>query len=603
MSKHSIDKKSLGNNALIKRLLGYTLAHKKRFLGAFFLLLLSVGAEMLIPWLAKIVIDDVIVPQQFEWQSLTSLLGLIIAAYIVSSLFSYWQSVWFRKGALLVVRDVRKQLFSHVLNYPISKFDQEPSGTIVSYITNDTEALRDMFMSTLPAVIQGSLRIVAIFIAIAILDWRLMLVSLILIPILLLTMHLYRKFSMQAFEGIRSQVSKINGQLSESLAGMTLIQSFRQEVNFRDKFERENSRWFEFKKKSVVIDSLMLLPLTRLISTLTAAGIVAWFAGASLTTVIEIGTLYAFLSYIERFFDPFRQLSMELRKLQVATVSSKRIFKLLDEENDSKFDSTNNAQLGSEYDIEFKNVDFGYEQNTQVLSNVSFTAKAGQFTAIVGSSGSGKSSIINILMRFYQHQKGEILLGGQPINTFSEEQLHKVFGLVSQDPVIFNGSVLENINLSLAGCDEEKAVSIARQINADKFISKLPNKYSHDLGQGGAQLSVGEKQLIAIARTLSHDPSVFLLDEATANIDSESEETIKSALSKVQKGKTVIAIAHRISTVKEADQILVLNKGRLIQQGTHEELITQPGDYQELYLAQQQQETEDLNNLTLGIAV
>lgn len=588
---------------LFRRLLAYSLPHKKQFFGALIMLLIAVTTEMFIPWLAKVIIDDVIVPQQFEWQSLMWLLGLIIASYVISSLFTYFQSIWFRHGALKVVKDVRKQLFNHVLNYPIKRFDQEPSGKLVSYITNDTEALREMFMSTIPTVIQGSLRIIAIFIAIALLDWRLMLVSLILLPILLFVMHLYRKISTSVFEGIRSQISNINGRLSESLEGMLLIQAFRQEKNFRDKFERENSNWFKFRSKSVVIDSLMLLPLTRLISTLTAAGILAWFAGASLTTVVEVGTLYAFLNYIERFFDPFRQLSMELRKLQVATVSSKRIFELLDEKIEKDSHSTKSIPVDEQYDIEFRDVSFSYEQNKLALSNVSFTAKAGQYTAIVGHTGSGKSSVINLLMRFYQQQQGDILVAGHPLSSFSEKQLHNIFGLVSQEPIIFNGSVLENIHLSEGTPNEQKAISMAQHVNVNKFIENFSEKYHQKLGHGGASLSVGEKQLLAIARTLSNDPTIYLLDEATANIDSESEETVKQALSSIQGGKTVIAVAHRLSTIQNADQILVLNKGKLIQRGNHDELIAQPGDYRNLYLAQQKQEESEYENMALGLAV
>jgi ATP-binding cassette subfamily B protein len=573
-----------------------------QFFGALIMLLIAVTTEMFIPWLAKVIIDDVIVPQQFEWQSLVWLLGLIITSYVISSLFTYFQSIWFRHGALKVVKDVRKQLFSHVLNYPIKRFDQEPSGKLVSYITNDTEALREMFMSTIPTVIQGSLRIIAIFIAMALLDWRLMLVSLILLPILLFVMHLYRKISTSVFEGIRAQISNINGRLSESLEGMLLIQAFRQEKNFRDKFEQENSNWFKFRSKSVVIDSLMLLPLTRLISTLTAAGILAWFAGASLTTVIAVGTLYAFLNYIERFFDPFRQLSMELRKLQVATVSSKRIFELLDENIEKDFHSTKTIPLGDQYDIEFRNVSFSYEQNKPALSNVSFTAKTGQYTAIVGHTGSGKSSVINLLMRFYQQQHGDILVAGHPLSSFSEKQLHNIFGLVSQDPIVFNGSVLENIHLSVETPNEKKAIFMAQQVNANKFIENFSEGYHQKLGHGGASLSVGEKQLLTIARTLSNDPNVYLLDEATANIDSESEETVKQALSSIQGGKTVIAVAHRLSTIQNADQILVLNNGKLIQRGNHDELIAQPGDYRDLYLAQQKQEESEYENMALGLA-
>lgn len=590
------------NSSLFRRLASYALPHKGRFFIAFAMLAVAICAEMTIPWLAKTIIDEVVVPQQFEWPHLMLLAGLVMVFYMISALFGYLQAISFRHSALLVINDVRMQLFSHVLSFPIRTFDKLPAGQLVSYITNDTESMRDMFVSTIPTIIQGSLRILAIFIAIAILDWRLMLLSLVLIPVLLLTMHLYRKISMPIFDGIRTQISTINGRLNESLQGMALIQAFRQQQAFREKFDQENQRWFEYRTRSIAIDSLMLIPLTRLVSTLTAAGIVAWFAGASLNTVVEVGTLYAFLNYIERFFDPFRQLSMELRKLQVATVSSKRIFELLDDESEHARYPTDFVSIPEQPDIEFRNVNLSYDQGQQVLTDVSFTAKGGKSTAIVGHSGSGKSSVINLLMRFYQHQQGEILIGGQPLASVPEEQLRQIFGLVSQDPTIFSGSILDNINLSQAVSDRSKAIAAAEHVKAHRFINQLAEGYDHHPAHGGASLSVGERQLLALARTLSHSPQIFLLDEATANIDSDTEEAIKAALENVHDGRTVITVAHRLSTIQNADQILVMNNGRIVQRGTHSELIAIAGDYRDLYLAQKAQEESDHLSSTLGLA-
>ena len=591
---------------LFKRLLAYSLPHKARFIVAFMMLTVAISAEMAIPWLAKIILDDVIVPQQFEWSHLMGLVSLVMLFYVISALFTYLQAVSFRHSALLVINDVRKQLFNHVLNFSISSFDKLSAGKLVSYITNDTESMRDMFVSTIPTVIQGSLRIIAIFIAIfiaiAILDWRLMLLSLVLIPILLTTMHLYRKISMPVFNGIREQISNINGRINESLQGMALIQAFNQEKAFKEKFEQENQRWFEFRTKSIAIDSFMLIPLTRLVSNLTAAGIVAWFAYGSLTTAVEVGTLYAFLNYIERFFDPFRQLSMELRKLQVATVASKRVFELLDEQSEQNRYPQEHVEISAPHDIEFRHVDLSYDEGNLVLSDVNFVAKGGQFTAIVGHTGSGKSSVINLLMRFYQQQQGSILIGGKPIESLPEAQLRKLFGLVSQDPTIFSGSIKENIDLSHDRPNEEKVMLAAQQVNADHFIKRLTDGYDHHPGHGGGSFSVGERQLLALARALSHDPSVFLLDEATANIDSETEETVKAALENIRDGKTVIMVAHRLSTIKNADQILVMNKGKVVQSGSHDELIVQAGDYRELYLTQKAQEEDEHQNSTLGLA-
>ena len=587
---------------LFKRLLAYSLPHKARFIVAFMMLTVAISAEMAIPWLAKIILDEVIVPQQFEWPHLMGLVSLVMLFYVISALFTYLQAVSFRHSALLVINDVRKQLFNHVLNFSISSFDKLSAGKLVSYITNDTESMRDMFVSTIPTVIQGSLRIIAIFIAIAILDWRLMLLSLVLIPVLLTTMHLYRKISMPVFNGIREQISNINGRINESLQGMALIQAFNQEKAFKEKFEQENQRWFEFRTKSIAIDSFMLIPLTRLVSNLTAAGIVVWFANASLSTVVEVGTLYAFLNYIERFFDPFRQLSMELRKLQVATVASKRVFELLDEQSEQNRYPQEHVEISAPHDIEFRHVDLSYDEGNLVLSDVNFVAKGGQFTAIVGHTGSGKSSVINLLMRFYQQQQGSILIGGKPIESLPEAQLRKLFGLVSQDPTIFSGSIKENIDLSHDRPNEEKVMLAAQQVNADHFIKRLTDGYDHHPGHGGGSFSVGERQLLALARALSHDPSVFLLDEATANIDSETEETVKAALENIRDGKTVIMVAHRLSTIKNADQILVMNKGKVVQSGSHDELIVQAGDYRELYLTQKAQEEDEHQNSTLGLA-
>lgn len=590
------------DTSLFKRLFSYSLPHKARFLMAFMILTVAISAEMAIPWLAKTIIDDVIVPQQFEWQHLIVLISLVMMFYVISALFTYLQAVSFRHSALLVINDVRKQLFNHVLNFSISTFDKLSAGKLVSYITNDTESMRDMFVSTIPTIIQGSLRIIAIFIAIAILDWRLMLLSLVLIPVLLTTMHLYRKISMPVFNGIREQISNINGRINESLQGMALIQAFNQEKAFKEKFEQENQRWFEFRTKSIAIDSFMLIPLTRLVSNLTAAGIVAWFAYGSLNTAVEVGTLYAFLNYIERFFDPFRQLSMELRKLQVATVASKRVFELLDEQSDKNRYPQEWVELSAPHDIEFRHVELSYDEGNLVLSDVNFVAKGGQFTAIVGHTGSGKSSVINLLMRFYQHQQGSILIGGQPIESLPEVQLRKMFGLVSQDPTIFSGSIVENIDLSHSTPNKEKVISAAQQVKAHRFINRLTNGYDHQPGHGGSSLSVGERQLLALARAISHQPNVFLLDEATANIDSETEEAVKEALENIQDGRTVIMVAHRLSTIKNADKILVMNKGKMVQSGTHDELIVQAGDYRDLYLAQKAQEENEHQNSTLGLA-
>nr|WP_086939349.1 ABC transporter ATP-binding protein [Thaumasiovibrio occultus] len=603
-----LDQAQHSDRFLFRRLFAYSLPHKTRFLFAFALLALAVSAEMAIPWTVKTIIDTVVTSDTYSWQRLLSLSTLVIGLYLLSSMLTYRQAIAFRHGALLVVRDVRHQLFRHLLHFPIRTFDNNPAGKLVSYVTNDTESLREMYVSTVPTILQGALRIGAIFTAMALLDWRLMLMSLVLIPTLLLTMHLYRKISMTVFDGIRTQVSHITGSINETLQGISLIQAFNQEKHFQAKFEQENQRWFAFRTRSIAIDSLLLAPFTRLVSACATLGVVAWFATGSLESAVEIGTLYAFLSYIERFIDPFRQLSMELRKLQVATVASKRIFSLLDEAPALATADEHVAPTAlKHHDIAFKNVSFSYHDTDTpsdaqtVLKSIDFTAKAGSFTAIVGHTGSGKSSIINLLMRFYQPQNGEILIGEQPLAQLPERQLRQLFGLVSQDPTIFSGTIADNIHLTASEPDTDTVISAAEQVSAAKFISRLPDGYEHQPVNGGATFSVGERQLIALARVVAHQPAIVLLDEATANIDSDTEEAVKAAIANIQGGSTVIAVAHRLSTVQHADQILVMNQGKIVQRGTHDQLVAQKGDYRELYLAQKAQHDDDVAQSELGL--
>ena len=622
---HTIKSKAAASGSPFLRLLAFSLPHKMRFIAAMSLLIVAISTEMAIPWLVKIILDDVIVPQTFDWSHLGLLCGAVMLFYVVSAAFQYAQSVMFRHGALLVVNDVRRQLYTHLLKLPISLFDRVPAGKMVSYVTNDTESLRDMFVTTMPTILQGTVRIVAIFIAIALLDWRLMLLSLFLIPILLLTMHWYRTLSMPIFDGVRQQVSNINNTINESLQGMALIQAFGQERAFGKKFEKDNEAWLAYRNRSIAIDSLMLAPFTRLIGTLTAIGIIAWFGVSSWGSAVAVGTLYAFLNYIERFFEPFRQLSMELRKLQVATVSAKRVFELLDEPlsheakaGDGKVtgdqavddkapvapDPEHRAEVQASHHeaITFDGVSFSYDGKHNALSNVSFTAESGKFTAIVGHSGSGKSSVINLLMRFYQHQQGTITIGGKNIAGLPDPQLRKLMGLVSQEPYIFSGSVLENIDLSHQQTQREAAIHAAEQTGAAQFIERLEEGYDHQPGYSGSSLSLGQRQLIAMARVLAHNPAIFLLDEATANIDSETEDTVKAALANMQQAKTVIAVAHRLSTVMNADKILVMHQGEIVQSGTHDELLITAGHYRDLYLAQKAEEDNQDENIDLGLA-
>ena len=570
------------------RLLGYSRPYAKGFISAFLLLMLATAFEMASPWVMKIILDDYIAVGNSDINTLM-LLGVALAStYVGSSILQYIQGVMFQNNALEVIHDIRQKAFSHLLKLPMKYFDGEPTGRLVSRLTNDSEVIRQMFVGVIPAILRGALKLVGIFTALALLDFKLMLLMLIIVPILLGSMRLYQNLSRPVVTGVRARLADINTSLNESLQGMQIIQANNQEEHRRAKFSENNKEWSLLRRKVIGIDSLLLMPFGHFLQTMALAGIVAWFGWRAGFSVVEVGTIYAFINYLARFFEPFRQISMQLGNLQQSLVAAERVFELLDEPEESR-KQTGHASVTSGK-MEFNNVSLSYDGKNQALDNVSFTVEPGQFTAIVGYSGSGKSSIINLLMRFYQHQQGQVLIDGQLLNNISESALRHHIGLVFQEPYIFSGSLAENISLNHADISMNDVISAARKVSADPFIRKLSDSYDHQPGAGGQALSTGERQLLSFARTVAQDPRILLLDEATANIDGETEQSIKDALITLRSGRTTIAVAHRLSTIQDADQILVMDKGQIVQRGTHSELLNQAGHYRDLYLSQQTKE-------------
>ena len=570
------------------RLLGYSRPYSKGFISAFLLLMLATAFEMASPWVMKIILDDYIAVGNNDINTLV-MLGIALAStYVGASILQYIQGVMFQDNALEVIHDIRQKAFSHLLKLPMKYFDGEPTGRLVSRLTNDSEVIRQMFVGVIPAILRGALKLVGIFTALALLDFKLMLLMLVIVPVLLGSMRLYQNLSRPVVAGVRAKLADINTSLNESLQGMQIIQATNQEEHRRAEFAENNKEWSLLRRKVIGIDSLLLMPFGHFLQTMALAGIVAWFGWKAGFSVIEVGTIYAFINYLARFFEPFRQISMQLGNLQQSLVAAERVFELLDEPEESR-SQTGHASVTSGK-MEFNNVSLSYDGKNQALDNVSFTVEPGQFTAIVGHSGSGKSSIINLLMRFYQHQQGQVLIDGQPLNNMSESALRNHVGLVFQEPYIFSGSLAENISLNHADISMSDVISAARKVSADPFIRKLSDGYDHQPGAGGQALSTGERQLLSFARTVAQDPRILLLDEATANIDGETEQSIKDALITLRSGRTTIAVAHRLSTIQDADQILVMDKGQIVQRGTHSELLNQTGHYRDLYLSQQTKE-------------
>lgn len=570
------------------RLLGYSRPYSKGFISAFLLLMLATAFEMASPWVMKIILDDYIAVGNNDINTLVMLGIALTSTYVGASILQYIQGVMFQDNALEVIHDIRQKAFSHLLKLPMKYFDGEPTGRLVSRLTNDSEVIRQMFVGVIPAILRGALKLVGIFTALALLDFKLMLLMLVIVPILLGSMRLYQNLSRPVVTGVRDRLADINTSLNESLQGMQIIQATNQEEHRRAKFAENNKEWSLLRRKVIGIDSLLLMPFGHFLQTMALAGIVAWFGWKAGFSVIEVGTIYAFINYLARFFEPFRQISMQLGNLQQSLVAAERVFELLDEPEESRR-QTGHASVTSGK-MEFINVSLSYDGKNQALDNVSFTVEPGQFTAIVGHSGSGKSSLINLLMRFYQHQQGQVLIDGQSLNNMSESVLRNHVGLVFQEPYIFSGTLAENISLNHADISMNDVINAARKVSADPFIRKLSDGYDHQPGAGGQALSTGERQLLSFARTVAQNPRILLLDEATANIDGETEQSIKDALITLRSGRTTIAVAHRLSTIQDADQILVMDKGQIVQRGTHSELLNQTGHYRDLYLSQQTRE-------------
>jgi len=568
------------------RLLSYTKPHKKIIGLAFILLLLTTIGDIVLPLLVKIFIDDYLTPGNLAFQPLLILGSVYMGIQIVKAILMFFQFVKFQEIALYIIQQLRIDVFSKVQSLGLKYFDKTPAGSIVSRVTNDTEAIKDMFVTVIATFIQSGFLLTGIFIAMFILNVKLALFCVIIIPILLFVMNLYRKLSSRYYLDMRERLSQLNAKLSESLSGMSIIQVFRQEKRLRKEFGDINEQHYNAGMKNIKIDGLLLRPAIDLIYIFALIIVLSYFGITSFENSVEIGVIYAFINYLDRFFEPVNQMMMRLSLYQQAIVAGSRVFKLLDEEELAPPQSEEKTISIEEGKIEFKNLSFSYDGKRDVLKNISFTANPGETVALVGHTGSGKSSIINLMMRFYEYERGEILIDGESIRNFTKQELREKMGLVLQDPFLFYGTVKDNIRLHNEDMTDEQVEEAAKFVQAHLFIDKLEDGFDHKVVERGATFSSGQRQLIAFARTIAANPKILVLDEATANIDTETEEAIQTALAKMRKGRTTIAIAHRLSTIQDADLILVLHQGEIVERGTHQELLAQEGLYHKMFLLQ-----------------
>ncbi|EJQ69030.1 ABC transporter ATP-binding protein [Bacillus mycoides] len=570
----------------LRRLLSYMRPYKGLLALAFLFLVGATVTEMMGPFLIKQFLDEHLVPGNFEQSALVTLFVVYIIAHLLKVLFTYLDLLYFQNIAFKIVQDMRVEVYEHVQKLSLSFFDRTPIGTLVSRITNDTEAIKDFYVSVLSTFVKNVVFLVGILVAMFLLDVKLALFSLILIPVMFAIMVLYQRKSAAFYLEVRNQLSILNAKLNESIQGMNIVQVFRQEKRMRKEFEEVNNKHFSAGRRTLKLDALLLRPATDLVHIVAIALVLGLFGIDALKSPVEVGVLYAFVNYIHRFFQPVNEMMMKLSFFQQALVSSSRVFHLMDDKDLAP------VQMGSEQprvangEIQFKDVTFSYDGKRDVLKNVSFHVKPGQTVAFVGHTGSGKSTIMNLLMRFYNIKSGNIVIDGVDLEKFEEQEIRKKIGLVLQDAFLFAGNVKQNIRMYNEEITDEEIEEAAKFVQANTFIEKLPEQYDTEVVERGAAFSSGQRQLIAFARTIATNPKVLVLDEATANIDTETEEAIQTALQQMRKGRTTIAIAHRLSTIQDADQIFVMHEGEIVESGTHQELLSKQGLYYNMYLLQ-----------------
>lgn len=573
------------NNAnqwrVFKRLMSYLKPYKFLTVLALALLLLTTVVRSVIPLIASYFIDHFLT--NMNQTAMLILVGYYLM-YVLQTIIQYLGNFYFARVSYSVVRDIRRDAFANMEKLEMTYFDQTPAGSIVSRLTNDTEAVSDMFSGILSSFIS------AIFIFTVTLLTMLRLNAVltgwvaIFLPFIFILVNLYRKKSVAVIEKTRALLSDINSKLSESIEGIRIIQSFSQEDRLKDEFEAINEEHVLYANRSMALDSLFLRPAMSLLKLLAYAILMAYFGFRGMEIGISAGLMYAFIQYVNRLFDPLIEVTQNFSTLQTSMVSAGRVFDLIDERQYEPEQKNGEAtvQAGN---IEFKNVSFSYDGERQILDNISFKVNQGETIAFVGSTGSGKSSIINVFMRFYEFQSGEVLLDGVDIREYPKEELRCNIGLVLQDPFLYHGTIKSNIKM-YQDISDEAVQAAAAFVDADQFIQKLPEKYETKVTERGSSFSTGQRQLLAFARTVASQPKILILDEATANIDSETETIVQESLKKMRQGRTTIAIAHRLSTIQDANCIYVLDKGKIIESGSHDELLSQKGTYYRMYQLQ-----------------
>ena len=520
-----------------------------------------------------------------ELGEMIRLCALYLGLLLCGSLFTYGQRLMLQISANRIMQKMREDVFTHTQRLPVGYYDNMPAGKIVSRITNDTEAVRELFVNVLANFFSGILTISAVLVALFLLDVRLALFALPMIPILAAWILLYRRVAGRINRFLRARLSDINAMINESIQGMPIIRAFRREERTNREFDELNRSYFAYQNKLIMLNALTSYNLVHLLRNMMLLVMVLLFAGDLLGPSVTVGVLYAAIELINRMMNPVVGIVNQLPNLETARVSAERVFELLDEPGVDVSEGDMPRYRG---DVEFRNVSFAYKDGETVLHNISFHARPGETVALVGHTGSGKSTIMNLLFRFYDIQQGSILIDGKDIREWSRQHLRRHMGIVLQDPFLFTGTIASNVSLEDPGISRERVEQALRDVGAYDMFANLPGGIDEPIMEKGATLSAGQRQLISFARALAFDPAILILDEATSSVDTETETIIQRALDVLKRGRTTFIIAHRLSTIRSADQILVLDRGQIVERGTHDELMALRGKYYAMYRSQQE---------------
>lgn len=572
------------------RLMDYTGQNKSALKKAFLLLLIATVTDISGPYLIKVLIDDYIAKKEWVWNIFFGFFIVYLIINMISAFAHYFQSVHLQGVAFKVIQKIREDVFHALIHFPLSYFDRAATGNLVSRIANDTENIKELYVSVLGNYVQNSFKILGAFIVMSLLDFRLMLVCLFFLPIIIGLMILYRRYSTPLFQRAREVLGEINGKLNESIGGMTTIQLFNQQRRFSEDFSALNEQHFQVRHKNLKLDALLLRPCVDMLHMFTLAAILFYFGQQGLIFSVQVGVIYAFVSYLSRFVEPIIEMTQRLNIFQHSFVSAVRVFDLLDEAQDTLLGGKMARKKHGEIHrgkLSFDNVTFGYQPAQIIIKQLSFSILPCEFIGIVGHTGSGKSTLLSLLLGFYVPNTGKITIDDCLLSELSSESLHASIVYIQQDPFIFSGTIFDNIALGNT-CSYDQVIQAVTAVGLFDWLHSKPEGLNFLLKERGANLSAGQRQLIALARALVHQPRILLLDEVTSHIDSETEAVFQKALLALRGKMTLIVVAHRLSTIKKADRIWVMHQGEIKQEGTHFSLIAVDGLYQHLFQLQSQ---------------